>query len=143
MQAAVAGGLGVTVLGRSFVQMGMQILEAPEHWPALPMTEITVIGEDGKAADLVQTLVSFLTESLAGQRTCQIGAWCAVEELATCREGACFYRVLYLYPRERLIGTDCSLIGRAARRERPVLYLCPRAPRLDMCPGGLATTDAQ
>jgi hypothetical protein len=67
MQAAVAGGLGVTVLGRSFVQMGMQILEAPEHWPALPMTEITVIGEDGKAADLVQPLVSFLTESLAGQ----------------------------------------------------------------------------
>ncbi|CAH2602263.1 LysR family transcriptional regulator [Rhodovastum atsumiense] len=68
VQAAVAGGLGVTVLGRSFVQDGMQILEAPEHWPPLPMTEITVIGEDGPAAPLVQPLVAFLTESLGTRR---------------------------------------------------------------------------
>ncbi|WP_029008981.1 LysR substrate-binding domain-containing protein [Azospirillum halopraeferens] len=69
VQAAVAGGLGVTVLGRSFVQPGMQILNAPEHWPALPMTEITVVGEDAETADLVRPLVSFLTESLAGNRS--------------------------------------------------------------------------
>jgi DNA-binding transcriptional LysR family regulator len=66
VQAAVAGGLGVTVLGRSFVQQGMQILRAPEHWPPLPMTEIVVIGEGSKEAQLVQPLVAFLTESLAG-----------------------------------------------------------------------------
>lgn len=68
VQAAVAGGLGVTVLGRSFVQDDMQILRAPEHWPALPMTEIIVIGEEDKSADLVRPFVSFLTESLAGKQ---------------------------------------------------------------------------
>ncbi|MET0312962.1 MAG: LysR substrate-binding domain-containing protein [Hansschlegelia sp.] len=66
VQAAVAGGLGVTVLGRSFVQEGMQILKAPEHWPALPMTEIVVLGEDGDARDLVAPLVAFLTQELGG-----------------------------------------------------------------------------
>lgn len=66
VQAAVAGGLGVTVLGRSFVQQGMQILRAPERWPPLPMTEIVVIGEGSKEAQLVQPLVAFLTASLAG-----------------------------------------------------------------------------
>ena len=64
VQAAVAGGLGVTVLGRSFVQEGMQVLDMPEHWPALPMTEITVIGEDAARTDLVRPLVAFLIESL-------------------------------------------------------------------------------
>ena len=68
VQAAVAGGLGITILGRSFIRETMQILQAPDYWPPLPMTEITVIGEDSEAADLVQPLVSFLTESLsAGQ----------------------------------------------------------------------------
>lgn len=66
IQAAVAGGLGVTVLGRSFVQEGLQILRAPEHWPALPMTEIVVIGEDTAQAELVQPLISYLTGSLSG-----------------------------------------------------------------------------
>jgi DNA-binding transcriptional LysR family regulator len=66
IQAAVAGGLGVTVLGRSFARDGLQILHAPEHWPALPMTEIVIIGEDSAQADLVRPLVSFLTESLSG-----------------------------------------------------------------------------
>jgi DNA-binding transcriptional LysR family regulator len=74
VQAAVAGGLGVTVLGQSFVQQGMKVLEAPQHWPSLPMTEITVIGEDGEAADLVRPLVGFLTESLAGRRIRPIAA---------------------------------------------------------------------
>ena len=68
VQAAVAGGLGITILGRSFIRETMQILQAPDYWPPLPMTEITVIGEDSEAADLVQPLVSFLTGSLsAGQ----------------------------------------------------------------------------
>lgn len=66
IQAAVAGGLGVTVLGRSFVQPHMQILRSPDHWPVLPMTEIVVLGEEGTAAPLVRPLVAFLTESLSG-----------------------------------------------------------------------------
>lgn len=65
VQAAVAGGLGVTVLGRSFVQEGMRVLQAPAHWPALPMTEITVIGEESDAAGLIRPLVGFLSESLS------------------------------------------------------------------------------
>lgn len=64
VQAAVAGGLGVTLLGRSFLQEGMQILRAPDLWPALPMTEVSVLGEE-RAADLVQPLITFLGESLA------------------------------------------------------------------------------
>ena len=68
VQAAVAGGLGVTVLGRSFMQEGMRILDAPAHWPALPMTEITLLGEEAPAAELVRPLVAFLTESLAARR---------------------------------------------------------------------------
>lgn len=67
IQAAVAGGLGISVLGRSFVQPGLRELETPDHWPALPMTEIVVIGEDSRAADLVRPLVTFLTENLAGR----------------------------------------------------------------------------
>jgi DNA-binding transcriptional LysR family regulator len=69
VQAAVAGGLGVSVLGRSFVQQGMQVLTAPDHWPPLPMTEIVILGEDSKAADLVRAFVTFLTESLAKGRS--------------------------------------------------------------------------
>jgi DNA-binding transcriptional LysR family regulator len=64
IQAAVAGGLGVTVLAGSLVQEGMQILSAPDHWPALPMTEIAVLGEDGESGHLVKAIVSFLTEHL-------------------------------------------------------------------------------
>jgi DNA-binding transcriptional LysR family regulator len=65
VQAAVAGGLGITVLGRSFAQDDLQVLQAPKHWPALPMTEIVLIGEDTAQADLLQPLVSFLTEKLS------------------------------------------------------------------------------
>jgi DNA-binding transcriptional LysR family regulator len=74
VQAAVAGGLGVTVLGRSFVRDGMQVLQPPASWPALPMTEITVLGEEGEVADLVRPLVGFLTESLSGNRAGQAAA---------------------------------------------------------------------
>ncbi|GLS46320.1 LysR substrate-binding domain-containing protein [Methylobacterium brachythecii] len=67
VQAAVAGGLGVTLLGRSFVQEGMQILRAPELWPALPLSEVIVLGED-RSPDLVAPLIAFLSESLAGHK---------------------------------------------------------------------------
>ncbi len=62
VQAAVAGGLGVSILGRSFVKNDMRILEMPEDWPALPSTEVVIIGEKPELSDLVQALVTFLTE---------------------------------------------------------------------------------
>jgi DNA-binding transcriptional LysR family regulator len=64
VQAAVAGGLGITALGRSFIQDGMQILQPPPHWPQLPMTEIIVLGDDTAEKSLAQPLLSFLVESL-------------------------------------------------------------------------------
>ncbi|MDR3518994.1 MAG: LysR substrate-binding domain-containing protein [Azospirillaceae bacterium] len=66
IQAAVAGGLGVTVLGRSFAQPHMQILRTSEQWPVLPMTEIIVLGEQGQSEGLVRPLVDFLTDALSG-----------------------------------------------------------------------------
>jgi DNA-binding transcriptional LysR family regulator len=63
VQAAVAGGLGITALGRSFIQDGMQILQPPAHWPP-PMTEIVVLGDDTAETSLAQLLLSFLVESL-------------------------------------------------------------------------------
>ncbi|HXP95841.1 MAG TPA: LysR substrate-binding domain-containing protein [Telmatospirillum sp.] len=68
IQAAVAGGLGVTVLGRSFVQNGLTVLAAREHWPPLPMTEIVLLGEDRAQIHIAKPLVSFLTESLMTSR---------------------------------------------------------------------------
>jgi DNA-binding transcriptional LysR family regulator len=65
VQAAVAGGLGVTVLGRSFVQEGLKVLDVRDHWPPLPMTEIVLLGENRAQNHLANPLVSFLTESLA------------------------------------------------------------------------------
>ncbi len=67
VQAAVAGGLGITVLGRSFMQEGLRILKA-QDWPALPMTEIVLLGEDRAPAELTRPLIDFLTESLAAPR---------------------------------------------------------------------------
>jgi DNA-binding transcriptional LysR family regulator len=64
VQAAVAGGLGITALGRSFIQDGMQILEPPDHWPPLPMTEIVVLGDDTAERSLVQPLLTFLVEGM-------------------------------------------------------------------------------
>lgn len=63
--AAVIGGFGVTVLGRSFVQEGMNVIRPSDQWPALPMTEIVVIGEEKSEARMVQPLLSFLTDNLA------------------------------------------------------------------------------
>lgn len=68
IQAAVAGGLGVTVLGRSFVQNGLKVLGPEENWPPLPMTEIVLLGEDRTQAHLAKPLVGFLTECLAAPR---------------------------------------------------------------------------
>lgn len=66
IQAAVAGGLGFSVLGRSFLQEGIQVLKPSVAWPTLPTTEIVIVGEDTAPADLVRPLIAFLTERLAG-----------------------------------------------------------------------------
>ncbi len=72
VQAAVAGGLGVTVLGATFVRGGMKILHAPDHWPALPMTEIAVVSEDDSSTSPIGTLVAFLTGHLAASESSYI-----------------------------------------------------------------------
>lgn len=64
-RAAVAGGFGVTVLGRSFVQDGLRIIPPSDLWPVLPMTEIVVIGEETVEARMVRPLLSFLTDTLS------------------------------------------------------------------------------
>ena len=66
VQAAISGGLGVTVMGKSFVQHGMKILPPSERWPELPQTEVAVIGENSHMQHIVQPLVSLLTDTLAG-----------------------------------------------------------------------------
>jgi DNA-binding transcriptional LysR family regulator len=69
VQAAVAGGLGLTALGRSFIQEGMQIVQPPGHWPALPMTEVVLIEADTADRALAETLVTFLIEGLRAPET--------------------------------------------------------------------------
>ncbi|MEZ2131237.1 MULTISPECIES: LysR family transcriptional regulator [unclassified Sinorhizobium] len=64
IQAAVLGGLGVTVLGKSFAQNGMKVLPPSEHWPALPTAEVSVIGGTPEMQHIVRPLVTLLTESL-------------------------------------------------------------------------------
>jgi DNA-binding transcriptional LysR family regulator len=68
-QAAVIGGLGVTVLGQSFVQLGMRILPVSKLWPALPMTEVAVTGDKADTQHLVEPLISLLTEELTKVRS--------------------------------------------------------------------------
>ncbi len=65
LQAAVTAGLGVTVLGKSFVQSGMKILAPSAQWPALPAAEVAVIGEGPGMQHLVQPFVAMLTDTLA------------------------------------------------------------------------------
>jgi DNA-binding transcriptional LysR family regulator len=64
VQAAVAGGLGITALGRSFIHDGMQILQTPTYWPPLPMTEIVVMGDETAERSLVQPLLKFLVDGM-------------------------------------------------------------------------------
>lgn len=67
VQAAVAGGLGITALGTSFLQEGMRIVEPCEKLPPLPSTEVAVIGDEPRTQHLIQPLVSLLTEGLMSE----------------------------------------------------------------------------
>lgn len=64
LQAAVAAGLGITLLGRSFVQSDMQILDVPRHWPQPPLIEVLLLRCDARPSNLSETFAHFLTESL-------------------------------------------------------------------------------
>jgi DNA-binding transcriptional LysR family regulator len=64
VQSAVAGGLGISLLGQSFIQQGLQTLTMPEQWPRLPMTEVVLIENENAERGAAAALVSFLLESL-------------------------------------------------------------------------------
>lgn len=64
LQAAVAGGLGVSILGRSFMQPGLRELPPDLGLPGLPDTEIALFGEEGAQVNLAHCLVGFLMDSL-------------------------------------------------------------------------------
>jgi DNA-binding transcriptional LysR family regulator len=64
VRAAVLGGLGVTVISKSLVQEGMKIMTPSRHWPALPMVEVSVLGESPETRHMVETLTSLLIEGL-------------------------------------------------------------------------------
>lgn len=68
IQAAVRGGLGISLLGRSFVGDGIDVLSPDDGWPPLPEIEIVLLGEDRIEADLARPLVAFLSETLAAPR---------------------------------------------------------------------------
>jgi DNA-binding transcriptional LysR family regulator len=68
VQLAVKNGLGVTVLGKSFIPAGLKILPASANLPPLPMSEIVLLGEERVPASIVESLVSFVTDSLAIQQ---------------------------------------------------------------------------
>jgi DNA-binding transcriptional LysR family regulator len=65
VRAAVLGGLGVTVLNKSFARDGMTIIPASKDWPALPSVEISIVGDTPAMQHIVQPLVDLLTQELA------------------------------------------------------------------------------
>ena len=64
VQAALHGGLGVTVLGKSFVQSGLKTLPPADGWPTLPTTEVAVIGERSELRHLTEPLIADLSQAL-------------------------------------------------------------------------------
>ena len=66
LQAALMAGMGVTALGESFLQDGLRILSGGDCWPPLPVAELTVVGEEGPAGELIRDLGLFLADGLGG-----------------------------------------------------------------------------
>lgn len=64
LQAAVAGGLGISVGARSFLQQGVRALEDVAGLPPLPQMEVALYGESGLPGELVDGLVNFLVEGM-------------------------------------------------------------------------------
>jgi len=63
LDAAVAAGVGVTALGKSFLRPGLRALTG---WPPLPSTEVMVIGADGPLGAVVGPLEQFLADNMRG-----------------------------------------------------------------------------
>lgn len=79
LQAAVAGGLGVSVGARSFLQPGVRELDVSRGaggapLPALPSVEIALFGEPNAPTELTGGLVDFLVDGL---RSLRGEAWAA------------------------------------------------------------------
>ncbi|WP_019831921.1 LysR substrate-binding domain-containing protein [Sphingomonas sp. PR090111-T3T-6A] len=73
LQAALMAGMGVTALGESFLHEGVRTLRG-DRWPALPVAEMTVVGEDGPAGSLVRELSAFLADGLIGGAALSLAA---------------------------------------------------------------------
>jgi DNA-binding transcriptional LysR family regulator len=68
IQAAVLAGLGATVLARSTVPAGLQIVDPGDHWPALGFVEIGLYHARGGVSDAVLRLVDYVALSLNAHR---------------------------------------------------------------------------
>jgi DNA-binding transcriptional LysR family regulator len=66
VQAAVAAGLGVAVLGRASVLAGMRVLGPEAGLPELGSIEVAIWGEEQAPAGLSEPLVALLTQALSG-----------------------------------------------------------------------------
>lgn len=64
IQAAVAAGLGVAVLGRAAVLPGMRVLGPAEGLPELGTVEVAIWGEDRVPVSLSEPLAELLTRAL-------------------------------------------------------------------------------
>lgn len=64
IQAAVAAGLGVAVIGRAAVLPGMRVLGAADGLPPLPLAEVAVLGEERVHPGLAHLIVSGLARIL-------------------------------------------------------------------------------
>jgi DNA-binding transcriptional LysR family regulator len=64
VRAAVLGGLGVTVLSKSLVKEGLKTITPSRYWPALPMVEVSVLGESPETRHIVEGLTSILIEAM-------------------------------------------------------------------------------
>jgi DNA-binding transcriptional LysR family regulator len=73
LQAALTAGMGVTALGESFLHDGIRILRG-DRWPALPVAEMTVVGEEGPAGTLVRELSAFLADGMVGGSALSLAA---------------------------------------------------------------------
>lgn len=65
IQAAIESGIGIAILGSSFVRSGLKVLSAAEGLPFLPTTEISLLGEGRADAALALPLVRFVVEELS------------------------------------------------------------------------------
>ena len=69
LRAAVVGGLGVSVVGKSHVHEGMRVISTCKRWPALPVAELSVLGETDRTREIVGSLKTLLTKAMSDEGT--------------------------------------------------------------------------